>query len=274
MLTRKSFRSYRSYINASLLSFAFSSILCASPVSQLYLAAGAQNRISVVQGNSVVNSWIDHSPDSAEYAIAVFGDVRTHGTYAGASGAQYSLSGTYLGTDYVNGPTDTDTWDGTSDGLFNYAWDASSGSLLKYSRVWTSPTVLFSTDGGYAFMGVTYDASDDSFWLSGFSLAQMRHYSRSGSLLGSFALNHNLNGALALDPADRTLWVFDRTSLNGTIEQWSRSGTFLGSTTYVALSGMDLNGGEFNLESTVPEPSQFFLLGASLAGLLVARRRG
>src|ERR1051326_9422068 len=87
----------------------------AGPVSKLYLTAGDQQMIWVVQGTSVVNSWT--AQNQHEYPLEVSNTVRTLGRFSGEPGSEYTLAGAFTGTSYpfpfgtgpelLDGATDT-----------------------------------------------------------------------------------------------------------------------------------------------------------------------
>src|SRR5438477_3834242 len=70
----------------------------AGPVSKLYLTAGDQQMIWVVQGTSVVNSWT--AQHQFEYPLAVSNTIRTLGRVSGEFGSEYTLAGAFTGTTY------------------------------------------------------------------------------------------------------------------------------------------------------------------------------
>src|SRR5438270_407084 len=154
----------------------------AGPVSKLYLTAGDQQMIWVVQGTSVVNSWTEHFQH------------------------EYTLAGAFTGNTYPYplGPG-TNLYDGTTDTTSNYGVDYNTGNVYSFSSSWTNSTYLFSTVAGS--LGITYDATDNTLWLANFNGNTVEHRSLFGTLISSFIVPFTAISCLALDPADNTLWM-------------------------------------------------------------------
>ena len=133
---------------------------------------------------TILNSWAVESTHTRNYPIAVYGDIRTTGYTGGETGGLFDLNGSYLGSDYtltgISAPNELS--DGTTDGINNYAVAWMNGNVNQFDRNWSSPTLLFNAG---VSGGITYDASDDTFWLSGdrSSNTGIRHYSKTGSLV-------------------------------------------------------------------------------------------
>lgn len=210
--------------------------------SPYYVMAGDQSTFSVLLGGQVVHSWqVPAGTATYQYPIVVTGTIRTMGANAGDIGAEYDLSGNDIGTRYTH-PTGAPnrTWDATTDGVHNYSID-SNGLVFRYDRDWNNPLQLF--DAG-SIGAITYDPSNNSLWVSQFSATNIVNYTMAGNLISSFDAGHAQNMALAMDHADGTLWLHNRTT-RGTFEQWSTSGTLLNR---IAIPGMDSQnalGGEF-----------------------------
>jgi hypothetical protein len=261
----------------------------AGPASPYYLMDG-HGHLDIVQGSSVLLS----SPVvyASESPIAVDTSVRTIGYYNLATqGAQYTLAGVPTGTNYTR-PAALDpslTYDGTSDGAHNYTVGANNGRVYRTDPDWSNPVLLFAApDGTHAYwLGITYDRTNNSLWLSSFnpttgpsgspSGQTVADFSFSGTLLSSFSTAHDELVALALDPADNSLWLANRHYLDNEpqiphFEQYSKAGVLLGSQDYPTLAGQNILGGEFAL--VVPEPSTIVLAALGALGLIaVARRR-
>lgn len=239
----------------------------AGPVGSYYASLSGA-RIAVVQGNAMVNSWA--AQNGCEWSINVYNDVRTNpaGNGCGA-GAKYTLGGSYTGVNYaeeVSGYQDTD--DSTTDGQYNYTVSYATGAVIRTDRDFLGATTLFNA--GSSSLGITYDETDNSLWIIGFSSNVLRHYSMTGTLLNSLTLSSNVTGGLALDHLDQTLWMVDT---SGTMVQFSKTGQFL-------QSGLTIGytlGAEFDFATAntgrLPEPATLGLLGVALAGAGLARRK-
>jgi hypothetical protein len=213
------------------------------PVSPLYLTAGDQGMIWVVQGNAVINSWAAHH--SAEYPIALLNTVRTLGSGGGA-GSDYTLSGTYTGTDYPYPVVGAQFYDGATDGSSNYSVDFLTGDVYAFDTVWANPMLLFSTASGY--LDITADSSTGTLWVASFIGTTVEHRSLGGAVLSSFTVPFTSISCLALDPADGTLWLGSQHA-QGTFYQYSQAGTLLNTVHYTELETQNTLGGEFPLQT-------------------------
>lgn len=239
----------------------------AGPLSKMYLTytgIASYAGIGMVQGNSV-SSFASGYSGGVEIPIAVDGDVRTTGYFPSLGpGGQYSLSGTPTGVSYAN--PGFEAYDGTTDGSYNYVVDFRNGNVIRTGRDFQNPVTLFNVGGDH--LGITYDPSNNSLWISGWGISDVTNYSMSGAVLSSFNTGLSFVGALALDHADNSLWLVDSGNTNE-LRQYSKSGSVLGSGPNVGYT----LGGEFDLAGarSVPEPSTWLMLSGSL--LLLARRR-
>ena len=259
----------------------------AGPTSELFLTVDPTTtsaRVIGIQGTSVLFNVPQSPTAQGQSPIAVGSTVRTLGFGAGTSfvGAEYTLPGVPTGSTYAFpaalGSQEVD--DGTRSASFNYAWSVTNGTAYQLNLDWTNPVALFTlgtASGGR--MGITYDVSNNSLWISGLDGTVgtlISDYSLTGTLLSSFNIGHTGNAALALDPADGTLWLSKLVS-GGTLteERYARSApgsfgatqTLLSSQTYAGISD-GVFGGEFRFTGTVvPEPSSALLVAIGVLGL-------
>jgi len=253
----------RLLVCALLLSAFCTPSVLADPISRYYLTAAGQDMNFEVQGPAIVNSWAQQSPTN-EFAIAISGGtIKTTSYYAGETGAEYGLAGNYTGNNYTC-PMDY-IYDGTSDGTYNYTVAHLSGNVYRTDLDWQNAVLLFSI-GEYG-LGITYDGSNDSLWVSTWFTGTVINYTMAGAVLSAFA-PYPQPTCLALDPADDTLWMGDYNN-EGTFYQFSKAGALLDSVTYPGLASFNTLGGEM----VVPEPGTYVLLGLGLAGLALWRRK-
>jgi hypothetical protein len=255
-----------------LVALAFTGVALAGPgpTSTLYLTysqAGTFNNIVVVHGNSVTSFAEAYGPPE-EVPIAVWGDVRTAGAFPGWHGGQYSLAGTPTGTVYPMTSIASSAYDSTTDGSHNYLLDYDYSIVYQTARDFTNPLALFTSNDPYN-VGITYDAANNSLWIAGFGATTVvTDYSMNGTIITSFDTGNYSNGALALDPADHTLWLVDGST--GNLDQYSTAGVLLSTGPYVGYT----LGGEFDLGATPsPEPGSLVMFGSGILGLAGLVRR-
>jgi hypothetical protein len=248
----------------------------AGPQSVYYVTddqAFGSNYLVGIQGTGL--AMVTTMVYSYEQAIAVGTTIRTL-SFGGYPSAEYTLAGVPTGTTYTN-PSGSDFYDGTTDGVYNYAWSFDSGSAYRFASDWTAPELLFTVGNANGDrLGITYDSANNSLWVSGYGgdvANTVTDYSLAGAVLSSFALAPAVEyTALAMDPADHTLWMYKYGDLQGTFVQYSTSGTLLDTESYAShgMGGARIwYGGEF--AQPVPEPGACLLL--TLGGVLLLGRR-
>lgn len=210
--------------------------------SEYFLMAGDQSMFHVIQGGVLRRSWsVPGGTDQYQYPIAVIDTIRTTGADADEIGAEYDLSGNLLGPHYTH-PSIARSWDGTTDGTYNYTI-GDDGGIHRHLRNWGNPILLF---GAGSLGSITYDPSNDSLWVGQWDTSTVINYTDSGVVLSSFDTGHTRNMALALDHADGTLWLHDKTT-QGTFEQWTRTGSRLQRIAVAGMNTQNALGGEMPL---------------------------
>ncbi|HOX36661.1 MAG TPA: PEP-CTERM sorting domain-containing protein [Candidatus Brocadiia bacterium] len=234
----------------------------ADPISSYYLTA--DNFDFEVQGAAVVNTWATQAPQM-EYPIAISGGtIKTTSHMLGITGAEYDLAGNYTGNNYV--ATLDQCYDGTSDGTYNYTVQYLTGDVYRTDLDWQNPVLLFNIGDG-SELGITYDGTNNSLWVSDFDTDTVRNFTMGGGLISSFSAGIVSLTCLALDPADGTLWMGSQLT-EGTFYQYSKAGVLLDTVTYGPLAGVNTLGGEM-----VPEPGSLILVGLGAVGLAIYRRK-
>jgi hypothetical protein len=220
------------------------------PVSPFYITAGQQGIVAVTQVADVKFTFNEHHPDTpGQYAIAVLDTVRIMGAFLEGNytvGSEYSLEGVFTGHDFPFAVQGAGFWDGASDGTHNYAVDYNNGGVYRFDSFWENPQLLFSTAKHY--LGITFDTSNNTLWISQWDNGVVEHRSLNGNLLSSFSVPFLKATCLALDPADGTLWMGSQLNL-GTFSQFAQDGTPISTRAYPQLANLNTLGGEFPVSS-------------------------
>lgn len=207
----------------------------------------------MVQVADVKRTWTEHHPDNpGQYAIAVLNTARIMGAFLDGVytvGSEYTLLGVFTGHEFPFAVQNAGFWDGATDGTHNYSVDYNNGGVYRFDTFWGSPVKIFNTATHY--LGITFDRSNNTFWLSRWDDGVIEHRSLNGQLLSSFSTALIKPGCLALDPADGTLWMGSQGNL-GTFYRFKQDGTLLGTRTYPQLASLNTLGGEF--QSTGANP--------------------
>ena len=201
-------------------------------LSEYYVLSGDQATFSVIQNGVLLRSWpVTPGTNQYQYPMVVRDTIRTMGANAGDIGGEYDHTGVDLGARYVHPAGPGRCWDGTTDGVNFFAID-SGGGVWRFDDTWENPALLFNAGGIGA---VAYDTTDDTMWVSQFGTNTITNRTLAGAIIRQFSTGHTQNMALAIDPADDTLWIHDRTT-QGTFEQWSKDGVMLAR---IAVAGMN-----------------------------------
>lgn len=254
-------------IYLSLLSCAlFAGKINAGVLSKYYLT-GNDGYAYVVQGQSVINSFQMVNSDPGP--ILIVGSNLIVTANSGTDfGGYYDIDGNPTGETFTNPsrgiPIERD---GATDGTHLYGLSILAQDIMIYDRSFSNRQTLkhWSTQLGLRYRGIAYDPTDNTFWLSGNTIAEMHHVDIAGNFISSFPIATSSASALALDPVDGTLW-FNKNGTND-LYQYSKSGQLLDSFTVQNLPTQQYSGGDIYI---VPEPASAALL-MSLLGLLSRR---
>ncbi|MFO0984635.1 MAG: hypothetical protein U1E76_23410 [Planctomycetota bacterium] len=212
------------------------------PASELYIADGGSSVLSVVQGSSVVRSWVQRGPTMP---IAVISTVRTYLQYPGGFGSEYDLAGNWTGIDYPDaGGLTGQCVDGATDGVSrNWLAGWNDNSIWQFDLNWGNPTLLF---GGVSPTGVTYDQTTNHLWVIDYATSSIIEFDLAGNQQSSFSYGSSGEwlGCLAWEPATDTLWAEQFAS--GELRQYDKAGNLLQSVVIPGLAGYAW-GGEFQI---------------------------
>jgi len=263
--------------------FSLVDIVQAGPARPLYLSTGSQ--IQVLQFNSIIDSW---TTGEQEFSIAVDMTVRTWSQgnqFLSLLGKEYLLDGTPTGATYAN-DVGCCFRDGTTDGQFNYAIRqvaAAANSIYRFNLDWTNPQVMpvnpiYGPGLLSGVTGITYDSSDDTFWLAGGNdFLFVEHITRAGNLISSFGGGTGSMASLAYDAADDTLWLYSARPGLSTLSHYAASDDMTHANFPITSEpGIGfVTGIEFQLQhlAPVPEPATVVLLAAGLAIVLSVSAR-
>jgi len=212
------------------------------PESRYYLTAGDDDRNIRVRRS---NFTATNQHFNLEFPIAVTGTVRTAGISDGLRGAEYDREFGYTGTDFeLVAPLESEFFDGTTDGQFFYAVDFFSGDVYRFKKTWKKPKKMFSVGGPGDYLAMTYDPSNDSFWVARWDSNRVENFDRDGNFLSRFTVGHDLITCLALEHDRGILWIGNEED-RGVFEGYDRDGNLVATVDY----GFDFNtlGGEFDL---------------------------
>lgn len=226
-------------------------------VQSNYYVQAANEVIYVIRGTDVVDSFPSLNDGSGP--LYVYGDSVCSTDSNMLTGGCYSLEGVPNGHVFSNpGIGIAIVRDAATDGERVFVFSVLSQDVNTADQDFDDLAAIINlpNPGTYPFIGIAYDPTDNTLWLSGNNIPEIRQYDLDGILIQSFPIAAHPAGALAFDPADQTLWFIHNPS--GTLYQYSRSGELLDSFVPTGLpSGQQYNGGDINLAVSVPCPGDF-----------------
>jgi hypothetical protein len=236
--------------------------LAAAQTDILYVTDGDSQRLARAQGGALLGTTSTHQ---GAYPIAVSGSAWIGQYYGDSTSREYDLNGVATGNSA--GISIIQAVDGTTDGVqYNYQFGNAfnnGGQVYRSGLDFSNPTPIFSVDNMVRNVGITFDPTDQTLWVSGNS--EVRQYDLAGNLM--FGFNHQSGeGCLAYETSSDTLW-FVRNGQDW-IDQYSKSGTLLQSVNVPGLASNNW-GAEFGVR--IPAPGAVALLG--LGGLIAGRRQ-
>lgn len=235
------------------------------PNSPYYLGAGGTLWTLVGNSHGSVNSVTGD-----EYNLAVDGDVRTTRERSSGDGQQYTLALNPTGTTY--GGSWAGLYDGTTDGTRNYAVDWDTSRVLAFDRNWQNEQTLFTLASGASgrYLGITYDGAG-GLYISQWAGTMIEHYSMNGNLLGGFDTGFVSLSCLGMDYTTGTLWVGSQQH-QGQFDEYTTGGAHLQTIGFGDMVVTNTLGGEFDLNSAVPEPASVAVLGLGVLAILRRKR--
>jgi hypothetical protein len=137
------------------------------PIGLMYANNHGTNNIDVIQGTGIIATWTTGFAASNKQVLAVDSTVRTMGWYS-PGGGEFTLDGTKTalttGSEPTIGPWESYSYDGTTDGTYNYSvrWDGTDtlvSNVYRFASDWTNPELLFVVPDLSA-MGITFDPTN------------------------------------------------------------------------------------------------------------------
>jgi hypothetical protein len=233
----------------------------AQPIGDWY---GTMSNFSGARQAHVIGGvfGISAAVTQAEAPIAVAGDVRTMGAWSTTGGALYNLAGTPQGPTYTHPASIPGfTFDGTTDGTWNYTVDTNTGNVYRLDRAWANPTYLFSA-GRRSQGGIAYDCRTRTIWVANEGgctpsgdcgvTGAMTNYTLGGTPLGSAVLaNSGQMNDLAID-VDGTFWVHTTYAHGDELVHYNALGQGIGSFA-INLGGDTIRGAEIGCTASPTE---------------------
>jgi hypothetical protein len=155
-------------------------------------------------------------------ALAVSGDIRFVGQFQAGGGA-LDLDFNDLNTPFDPLPVG-DTYDGTSDGVYNYITDYATGDIYRTDRDYSNATLLYN-NGDNGTIGIAFNPSNGHLYTHSQDTSTMYEHTTDGKYVGQVMLDFSGNWrGLAFDPSDSTFWLTQHDPVEGRIRQFDAAG--------------------------------------------------
>lgn len=249
----------------------------AQPLGDWY---GTMSNFNGARNAHIINGvfGISAAVTQAEGPIAVAGDVRTMGLWPTTGGALYDLSGAPMGPTYTHPASLGFTFDGTTDGVWNYTVETETGNVYRLDRAWQNPSFMFNV-GVSSQGGIAYDCSTQTLWVANEGgctaggqcgiTGSVTNYTLSGVPLSSAVFaNSGLLNDLAID-IDGTFWAHATFAWGDELVHYDANGSNLGSFA-INLGGDTIRGAEIGC---IPSPAAAAVLGFGVGVGAFRRRR-
>jgi len=194
----------------------------------------------------------DVSPQENPGAIAVYSNRIVMANYPDTGSWEYDFDLNPTGNSWPGANTWSQMLDGTTDGTSAYAASWNTTGIIECDANFTNCSVLF--DPGFAVVGITYDPTNDSFWVVNDNANTVHNFDRGGNELTSFTASlGGRNCCLAYDTATDTLWM--STNASATMVNIAKDGTVIDQVTIAGLSPSNTWGAEVRGTFSVQPPA-------------------
>ncbi len=174
----------------------------------------------IVQNGEVIDEWGHFERD---VILAVRETIRALRFDSRGVGHEYEMDGTFTGVTYAPPPVNGQLIDGAASTDHNYTAEfGGSGTVWQFDSAWEGQRALFAT--GEDYIGIAYDMSDDTLWLS-IDGQGIRNVTLTGETLFEFNPGAGRWGSLAYEQATDTLWMIDNQTSE--MRQYDTSGNML-----------------------------------------------
>jgi len=236
------------------LALALLATLLAGPVTAatIYLAESDSNgTVYIIDTETGTFQTRDVSPQENPAAIAIYPNTIVMANYPDDGSWEYDLDLNPTGNSWPGSNTWSQMLDGTTDGTNAYSVSWSSDAIIECDSNFTNCAVLFNT--GFPSIGITYDPTNDSFWIVNDNAQTVHNFDRSGNELASFTASlGGRNCCLGYDSATDSLWM----STNGgsTMTNIAKDGTIIDQVTISGLTPSNTWGSEVIAGQPLPPP--------------------